>query len=483
MPSHALVLVSLAAAAATAPAAPAAPAATIATTAAPAAEIARPAEADRALAREIFKELVEIDTSQSTGETTRAARVIAARLRRAGLPPADVKVLGPSKRKGNLVARLRGTGQRGPLLLLAHLDVVDAHRADWTVDPYVFLERDGYFWGRGTQDDKGLAALWVATVLRLRRERRALDRDVILALTADEENGPENGVKWLLANHRDLVSASLCLTEGAGGEIKDGQRRAINVQPSEKGYLTFALEVRNKGGHSSLPEVENAIVRLGEALGRVQRFRFPLEVNPTARAYFERMALLEPGPLAADMKAVAAARPDAAAAERLARVPLYNARLRTTCVPTKITGGHAENALPQRARATVNCRVLPGHDAAEVQEALAKVVADAAVEISVVTPMDPSPPSPLAPDLLETLASAGAAVWPALPVVPIMLTGATDGRFLRAAGIPTYGTTGLFVDIADIRAHGRDERLLVSSFHDAQDFLYRVVVGLTAPGN
>jgi acetylornithine deacetylase/succinyl-diaminopimelate desuccinylase-like protein len=438
--------------------------------------------ADLALAREIFRELVEIDTSQTNGDTTKAAEAVAARLRAAGFPAADMQVLGPSPRRGNLVARLRGSGRQPPLLLLAHLDVVDARRSDWTVDPFRFTEQGDYFYGRGTQDDKSLASLWISTMIRLRRERRRLDRDVILALTADEEAGPENGVAWLLAHQRPLIDASLCLTEGGGGELKEGHRLAIDVQPTEKGYLTLELSVSNKGGHSSLPEPDNAIVRLADALGRVHRHTFPVEVGPIARAYFERMAALTPGALAADMRAVAGARPDPAAADRLSRVPYYNARLRTTCVPTQISGGHAENALPQAARATVNCRVLPGHRADEVVAALTTAIADPAVKIDVKHPLDPSPPSPLPADFLATIERAGAVVWPGVPVVPILLTGATDGRFLRAAGIPTYGLTGLFVDIGDIRAHGRDERLLVTSFLEAQDFLYRVVLDLTRAG-
>jgi acetylornithine deacetylase/succinyl-diaminopimelate desuccinylase-like protein len=449
--------------------------------AAPAPVPASPAE--RALAHDIFRELVDIDTSHATGDTTVAARAVAARLVKAGLPAADVQVLVPPRapKRGNLVARLRGAGKEPPVILLAHLDVVDARRSDWSVDPFTFLERDGFYWGRGTQDDKSLAAIWITTVLRLARERQPLDRDVILALTADEENGPDNGVKWLLAEHRPLVEAGLCLTEGGSGELKAGRRIAVDLQPSEKGYLTFALEARSKGGHSSLPEPDNAIVRLGEALARVQRHQFPVELNPTTRAYFERMAAIQGGALGADMRAVAGPRPDPAAAERLARLPFYNARLRTTCAPTTIAGGHAENALPQSARATVNCRVLPGHGTEEVQAALAAAVADPVVAISVVTPMDPSPASPLPADLVATVERAAATVWPGVPVVPIMLAGATDGRFLRAAGIPTYGLTGIFVDIDDNRAHGRDERVAVPSFVEAQDFLYRVVVELGSP--
>jgi acetylornithine deacetylase/succinyl-diaminopimelate desuccinylase-like protein len=446
-----------------------------------AAASAPPSPADLAFARDVFKQLVEIDSSQSTADTTRAAEAVAARLLAAGVPAADVQLVGPTPKKKNLVARLHGTGKRPPLLLLAHLDVVDARRADWSMEPFVFAERDGYYYGRGTQDDKSLAALWVAIFVRLHREHVPLDRDVVLALTADEENGPDNGVKWLLAHDRPLVEAELALTEGGGGEIKGGRRLSIDVQPAEKSYLSFTLTAKNKGGHSSLPEADNAIVHVAEAASRVHHHVFPVEIGPVARTYFERMATIEGGAVGDDMRAVLRVTPDAAAAERLSRNPLYNARLRTTCVPTLIEGGHAENALPQSARVTINCRVMPGHGADEIERALVGVVADPAVELAPLRPMDPSAASPLPPALLTTIERAGAAVWPGVPVLPILLTGATDGRHLRAAGIPCYGLTGLFVDVDDIRAHGRDERLLVRSFVEAHDFLTRVVRALVSP--
>jgi acetylornithine deacetylase/succinyl-diaminopimelate desuccinylase-like protein len=439
-----------------------------------------PGAADLNLARTVLKQLVELDTSQTAAETTAAAEAVAARLREAGFPAADVQVVGPTARKKNLVARLRGAGRRRPLLLLAHLDVVDARRADWSMDPFKLVEQGGYFYGRGTQDDKSLAALWVAIVVRLRREHVALDRDVILALTADEENGPDNGVQWLLGHERRLVDAELALTEGGGGELKGGHRLSLDVQPAEKSYVTFTIEAKNKGGHSSLPEADNAIVHIAEAAARIHKHAFPLELGPLTRAYFRRMADLEGGALGDDMRAVAATPPDATAAARLSKTPLYNARLRTTCVPTQMQGGHAENALPQSARATINCRVMPGHPADEIARELLGVVADPAVELAQIRSMEQSPPSALPPELLATIERAGASVWPGIPVLPILLTGATDGRHLRAAGIPCYGLTGLFVDIDDVRAHGRDERLLVRSFIEAHDFLGRLVTALAA---
>jgi acetylornithine deacetylase/succinyl-diaminopimelate desuccinylase-like protein len=440
-----------------------------------------PSAVDLNLAREVFKQLVELDTSQSAGDTTRAAEAVAARLRAAGLPAADIQVVGPTAKKKNLVARLHGAARHKPLLLVAHLDVVDAKRSDWSMDPFTFSEKDGYFYGRGTQDDKSLAALWVAIVVRLWREHVPLDRDVILALTADEENGPDNGVTWLLAHDRALIDAELALTEGAGGELKGARRLSLDVQPAEKSYLTFFVAAKNKGGHSSLPEADNAIVHVADAAGRIHRHVFPVELGPITRTYFERMATIEGGAVGDDMRAVLRTPPDAAAAARLSKNPLYNARLRTTCVPTQIEGGHAENALPQSARAAINCRVMPGHAADEIGRELASVVADPAVELSQIRTMDPSPASLLPPTLMQTIERAGAAVWPGVPVLPILLTGATDGRHLRTGGIPCYGLTGLFVDVDDVRAHGRDERLLVRSFIEAHDFLTRVVLGLVNP--
>jgi acetylornithine deacetylase/succinyl-diaminopimelate desuccinylase-like protein len=449
----------------------------------PPSTLASPSPADRTLAREVFQQLVELDTSIGTGETTRAAEAVAARLRAGGVPAPDVRVVGPNKKKMNLVARLHGAGKRKPLLLLAHLDVVDARRADWTMDPFKLVEKDGYYYGRGTQDDKSLAALWTAIFLRLHHDsaRAPLERDVILALTADEENGPDNGVKWLLAHERPLIDAELALTEGGGGELRNGKRLSLDVQPAEKSYLSFDLVAKNKGGHSSLPEGDNAIVHVAEAAARIHHHPFPVELSPLTRAYFQHMATLETGPMAADLRTIAGKGPAAeaaAAAARVATKPVFNARLRTTCVPTLMEGGHAENALPQMARITINCRVLPGHDAGEIARELRAVIDDPAVELTQLHQWDASPASPLPPELLATIERAGAALWPGVPVQPILLTGATDGRFLRAGGIPTYGLTGIFVDIDDIRAHGRDERLLVKSFSEGHDFLWRVVRAL-----
>jgi acetylornithine deacetylase/succinyl-diaminopimelate desuccinylase-like protein len=441
-----------------------------------------PPRAEQELTRAIYQELIEIDTTHD-GSTTTAAEAVARRLRSAGWPAADVHVFGPSPRKGNLVARLSGSGKHKPLLLLGHLDVVAARREDWSLDPFKLTERDGYFYGRGTEDMKSLDAIWVATMIRFRREGRRLDRDLILALTADEENGDENGVQWLLAHHRPLIDAAYALNEGGGGEIKDGRYRANDVQASEKEYFSFRLEARNKGGHSSLPERDNAIVHLADALGRVHRHEFPAHLDPITRAYFSRLTSLEQGQTAADMRALAATRPDQpldqAVVARLASSPFYNARLRTTCVPTRVEAGHADNALPQRATAVVNCRLLPGDTPKEVQAVLARVIADPAVTVEPMAAPTAGPPSPLLPELMGAIEAITSVMWPGVLVLPAMSSGATDGRFLRAAGIPTYGVSGMFRDVDDVRAHGRDERIPVRSLYEGQEFVYRLVTALT----
>jgi acetylornithine deacetylase/succinyl-diaminopimelate desuccinylase-like protein len=439
-----------------------------------------PPPADKDLARAIFKELIEINTTDSTGDCTKAAHAMAARLQSAGFPAADVQVLGPNPRKGNLVARLRGSGQRRPLLLLAHLDVVEARREDWSFDPFVFREEGGYFYGRGTSDDKAMAAIFVANLIRYRREGFRPDRDLVVALTADEETGSSNGVDWLLTNHRDLIEAEFGLNEGGGGQLKDGRRVANTVQASEKVYQSFRLEVKNPGGHSSLPVPENAIYRLAEGLGRLSRYRFPVRLNEVTRLFFERSAATVPEPEASDRRAVARIPPDPAAADRLSRLAYLNARLRTTCVATLLEGGHAENALPQMARATVNCRMLPDEKPEDVRAAIVEALADEKIAVTPVAPARPSPPSPPTAAVLAPLERVTASMWPGVPVIPTMSTGATDAIYLRAAGIPVYGVDGIFEDVDDVRAHGKDERQLATSFYEGQEFLYRLVKALSS---
>jgi acetylornithine deacetylase/succinyl-diaminopimelate desuccinylase-like protein len=433
------------------------------------------------LARDIFRELIEINTTDSSGDVTKAAEAVASRLRAAGFTASELQVLGPNARKGNLVARLHGSGTAKPILLLAHLDVVEARREDWSFDPFIFLERDGYFYGRGTNDIKSGAAVLAANFIRLKQEGFKPSRDLILALTADEEGGGFNGVSWLLKNHPSLIQAGYCLnTDGGGGEIKNGKNLINELQTSEKVYLSFSLEVRNPGGHSSLPVKENAIYRLAEGLTRLAKFDFPVKLNETTRAYFEKMSRFESGQTARDMMAISQNPPDPQVVARLAAAPYYNALVRTTCVATQVEAGHAENALPQRARAIVNCRMLPEDSPAEVQQTLVRVLADEKIEIAPIGKPRPSPPSPLITEVVEPIEQITADLWPGVQVIPIMSTGATDGLYLRIAGIPTYGVSGLFDDVDDVRAHGKDERISVKSFYDGLEFMCRLVKALSS---
>jgi len=434
-------------------------------------------------AHAIFEQLININTTASSGSTTIAANAMAKRLTEAGFPAADVQVMGLEGSKNyNLVARFRGTGREKAILLLAHLDVVEAKREDWSLDPFTFVERDGYFYGRGTQDIKDGGAILVATFVRLKQEGYRPNRDLILALTTGEEGGSDyNGVEWLLAHHRELIDAAYVLNMDAGDPvIMNGKRLMRPVQASEKVYVTFKLEVHNPGGHSSLPTKDNAIYRLASALGRLSAYEFPAQLNEITRTFFQRMAALQQGQLATDMAAVAGRTPDAAAIRRLSDVsPLYNAQLRTTCVATELSGGHAENALPQTATATVNCRMLPGTPSDEVQGMLSRVVADTAVKVSVVTAATPSPPSSLTPAIMDPIEHVTKRLWN-IPVVPVMETGATDGLYLRNAGIPVYGVSGVFIDVTDIRAHGRDERVGVQDFYDGAEYIYQLVKAVSS---
>jgi acetylornithine deacetylase/succinyl-diaminopimelate desuccinylase-like protein len=396
-------------------------------------------------ARAILKELVEINTTDSSGSMTKAAEAMAARLKGAGFADADVQVIGPDARKGNLVARLRG---------------------------------------RGTSDDKGQAAIWIANLIRYKQEGFAPARDIVVALTADEEGGDSNGVKWLLENHRGLIDAEYVLNEGGGGELRDGKAVANSVQAAEKMYYSVAMEVRNPGGHSSLPRKDNAIYRLAAGLTRLAAFDFPVELNEITRGFFAGMAALESGRTAADLKAAAGPAPDLAAVARLAaESPLYNSMTRSTCVATRLTGGHAENALPQLARAVVNCRLLPGSDPRAVEQTLKEVVADEAIVFTTVWEPVASPPSPLRPELMAAVTRHTDELWPGAVVLPVMSTGATDGLYLRNAGIPTYGVEAVFSDPNDVRAHGRDERIGIKAFYDAREFLYRLVKTLGSQGS
>ena len=437
----------------------------------------------QATLREIYKELVEINTTDSVGDTTVAARAMAARLKAAGFTDGDLRIVVPpgAPRKGNLVARLKGHGTGKPILLLAHLDVVEAKREDWERDPFTMVEEGGYFYARGSVDDKAMAAIFVANLARYRQEGYAPDRDLILALTADEELGsssPWNGVSWLLRHDRGLIEAEYALNEGGGAEMtRDGRPILLRLQAAEKVSVTFRLETKNPGGHSSLPRPDNAIYQLAAGLGRLSHLEFPAKLNEITQGYFQRSAALFDAATAADMRAVARdGGPDPAVASRLsARSAAYNSLMRTTCVATRLEGGHASNALPQSARATVNCRVLPGEPIDGVRDEIVRALADPAITVTRTTEPTLSQPSSLRPDLLRAVEATTAALWPGIPVIPTMSTGATDSRFLRNAGIPAYGVSGLFLGPDDARSHGLNERMPVASLWGGQEFLYRLV--------
>ena len=441
---------------------------------------AAPASAYHKLARDIFKELIEIKTTLDIG-STKASEAMAQRLRAAGFPERDIQVLGPRPNNKNLVVRYRGRGKLRPILFIGHLDVVQARRQDWSFDPFTFLEKDGYFYGRGTTDMKNEDADLVANFIRLKQEGFMPNRALILALTDGEEGGDANGIEWLLANHRNLIEAEFCLNpDGGGGDIKNGKPVVMEVQTSEKIYFSYQLEVKNKGGHSSLPVPENAIYRLAAGLTRLAKFEFPIKLNETTRMYFERRSIRETGQTKADMLAILKAPIDTAAAGRLAaESAYYNAMMRTTCVATMLSGGHAENALPQSARAIVNCRMLPDDTPKNVLAALQRVLSDSEIIVTRIDEPFLSPLSPLRKDLMDGLDGLTAAMWPGVIVTPTMSTGATDGRMLRRAGIPVYGVSGMFGDMDDVRAHGRDERQGVKEFYDGVDFTYKFIKALS----
>ena len=440
----------------------------------------RGADPARELARECLKELVEINTTDSSGSVTRAAEAVARRLHAAGFDAGDAQVIEPAPGKGNLVARIRGTGSGRPILFIAHLDVVEARREDWTSDPFTLLEKDGWFYGRGTSDNKGDASLLVANFARLKREGFRPARDLILALTADEEGGRgPNGVEWLLDNRRPLIDAEFCVNvDSGGGQTRKGRRLLYSLQAAEKTYATFRVRAKNPGGHSSLPTRDNAIYEVAAALVRIRDVRFPPRLLPVTRDFFERMGAIESGQPAADMRAVAGVVPDEAAIGRLsAASPYYNALLHDTCVATMISGGDAENALPQSVEAAVNCRLIPGNTVDGVASRL-REAAGSSVEIVAPRRTGDNPASPWPPPFAPALERVVKSMWPGLPVVPVMETGGTDGKPLRRAGIPTYGLSAIFGDVDDVRAHGRDERIAVEAFYEGLEFNYRLIKAL-----
>ena len=454
----------------------------------PAAGQTTPPQEDMDLARAIFAELIEINTTDSErGNNTTAARALARHLLDAGFPEEDVHVLVPedAPTKGNLVARFRGrdTGHR-PILLLAHIDVVEALPEDWSpdVDPFSFLERDGFYYGRGVTDNKDEAAIYTANFIRMKREGFVPDRDIIMALTADEEGGPRNGVVFLLEEHRDLIDAEYALNEGGGGMEKDGRKISNNVQAAEKKFQSFTFRGSNPGGHSSVPVRKNAIYDLSSALLAVQDHDFPVMLNEVTEAFFAGSADLVGGEMGEAMRRIVSNPGDAQADAVLAQEPRYYSRLRTTCVATLLSGGHAENALPQVAEATVNCRIFPDHDPEDVLASLRQLADPYDVEVFPQADARPSPPSPLVDEVLGPIERITEQMWPGVTVLPTMSTGATDGLYLRREGIPVYGVSGLFGDMDDARAHGQDERILIQNFYEGQEFLFRLVKALSGGG-
>jgi acetylornithine deacetylase/succinyl-diaminopimelate desuccinylase-like protein len=428
------------------------------------------------LARNIFKELIEINTTHSAGNTTVAALAIRRRFLDAGFPEKDIQITGPETRNRNIILRYHGTGKRPPLLLLSHLDVVEARRSDWSMDPFKFTEKDGFFYGRGTSDIKDGSAILVANFIRLKKEGYVPDRDLILALTAGEEGGVYDGVEWLVNNRRSLIEAAFCINMDAGDpQLKNGKKIARTVQLSEKSVLNLELEVKNPGGHGSLPVKNNAIYHLAGGLGKMQAYDFPVQMSEITQSYFYKMSSFESGQLAEDMKSIAQNSTDPQVINRLAISPYYNALMRTTCVATMLEAGHAINALPQSAKAFVNCRILPGNTNDQIVKEVNEMLNDSQIVIKVIGHPAANPPSPSNPELMKTVEQVTKKIWPGVPVIAVMDVGASDGIYLRSAGIPTYGISGVFVDEDDNRAHGRDERIGVKEFYEGVEYEYALI--------
>lgn len=440
-----------------------------------------PLSPERQLAHDILKELVETNSTSDVVGTEQIAKTVVARLRAGGFSEADAQIMGPDPKHSNVVIRLRGRQAGKPILLLAHLDVVPARREDWSFDPFTLTEKDGFFYGRGSGDDKAGDATILTNLLRWRHEGFVPNRDVIALLTSDEETSGQNGINWLVQHLPDVRNADFALNaDGGGGELIGGQRKVYNVQASEKIYADYQFTVRDKGGHSSRPRnPDNPIYRLAAALSRLAAYQFPINLNDITRTYFERAAALYPPSVAADMKALAAgtAAPDAIA--RLGQNPQFNALMRTTCVATLLEGGHASNALPQMARVNVNCRILPNDSADLVQRTLTDLFSAAQAELVVAAAPKASPASPLRPDLMRAVEQLMARRFPGVLVLPEMSTGATDGLFVRNVNVPVYGTLALFEDPAESRAHGRDERIGVESFYTGVEVWHELIPMLT----
>ena len=445
----------------------------------------------RQLSHDIFKQLIEINTTDSVGNVTTAAEAMAQRFRDAGFSESDIHVVGPNARKKNLVVRLHGSGKYKPVLLIGHLDVVEAKRSDWTTDPFQFVEKDGYYYGRGTQDMKSGDAIMATTLIRFKKEGFVPDRDIILALTADEEGGKFNGPDWLIRHDRHLIDAEFVLNHDGGGvTTENGKAELMELDASEKLYADYQLTVLNKGGHSSLPVPDNAIYHLADGLTRLQRYHFPFELNNVTRAYYESEAKVETGGRAQDMLAILKNPPDQEAIAHLSEDPIDNSTLHTTCVATRLAAGHANNALPETAQAIVNCRILPGHTSEQIRQTLIKVFDDPKITVRYVDNFgnifDSAPnnvafaPPPLRPDVMKAIEKVTQELWPGTPVIPAMADGASDAVYTNAAGMPTYGVSGLAIDRDDVRAHGKDERLGIESYYRGVDFYYRFLKALTS---
>lgn len=435
---------------------------------------------DRQLAYEVYKELIEYKTTASEQNNTIAVEGMAAWLAAAGFSANDVFIGGPLPHKGNLVVTYRGTGQQRPMILMAHIDVVEAEREDWNLDPFVLNEDEDYFYGRGTIDDKAMSAIFIANLIRLKREGYVPNRDIVVALTSDEESGGSNGIRWLLDNHRGLIDGAFAINEGGYGQLLDGEPLANTIQVAEKIFATFQVTARNPGGHSSLPRPDNAIYDLAEALLKIRDYEFPVQLTDTMRMSYQRQAEINLGQRADDFRSLLQDPIPEDALQRLTGEAAINAQLRTTAVPTLLEGGHASNALPQTAVATVNVRMMPGSDPQDVLRTLTEVVDNPGLEVAYRGGGGLSDPSPLTEEMLGAVEAVTGQMWPGITVIPTMSTGATDGAKMRNAGIPTYGVSGLFVDRNDMRIHGQDERLLKESYYGGYDFLYRLTKTLSS---
>ena len=431
-------------------------------------------EDDNQLLYQIYKELVEYKTTASEQNNTIAVEGMAAWLQAAGLPAEDIFIGGALPHKGNLVARIHGSGAKEPIILMAHIDVVEAERQDWNLDPFVLNEDDEFYYGRGTLDDKAMAAIFTANLIRFLQQGFVPNRDIIIALTSDEETGGSNGIYWLLDNHPELLRGALAINEGGYGLLQDGQPLANTIQIAEKIFASYQVTARTPGGHSSLPRDDNAIYDLAEALLKIRDFKFPVELNNVMRVSFERQAEINTGQRAADFRALLEEPIPEDALARLSSSAAVNAQLRTTAVATLLDGGHASNALPQTAVATVNVRMMPGSNPQDVLRILTEVVDNPNLEIAYQGGGRLSDPSPLTKEIMEAVERVTEEMWPGITVMPTMSTGATDGAKMRNAGIPTYGVSGLFIDRNDMRIHGQDERLRKASLYSGYEFLYQL---------